>query len=529
MSDVPTDQLPSPPSPSSQDAAQRARIAGERFELATRTAGIGYWSRDGADSHAHWNPQMRALHGLGPHDPVPTLREWIETFVHADERADVQQRFLTWLRGDQPHLQAELRVVARDGAVRHLLTHSLRERAGTVGGESSVLLGLVMDLTAQRMADQALRRADERAALAARGAGIGSWQLDWRDGAVHWDEPMWRLRGQPPRALPPTPHEMVEFVHPDDRGLAATHASEAGASEDTLHYEFRVVWPDGSVHWLASRSSVLRDGQGRAVGRIGVNWDITPQREAEAERSAREAAQQASDAKSRFLARMSHELRTPLNAVLGFTQLMLLNDDPAQREARLRHVHAAGRHLLSLIDDVLDLTRLDAGELRFEPQALDLAQQVAAVLPLVEPLREARGLTIDVHGGAVTALADPLRLRQILVNLLSNACKYNLPGGRIDIDLVREGRSALLIVQDTGRGMDQEQQRSLFQPFNRLGIEREGIEGIGIGLSIVKSLIERMGGSIAVQSHPGRGSRFEVRLPLADPRTAGPDSPVRPE
>jgi CheY-like chemotaxis protein len=199
---------------------------------------------------------------------------------------------------------------------------------------------------------------------------------------------------------------------------------------------------------------------------------------------------------------------------------MQMDDDPAQRPARLRHVRDAGQHLLSLIDDVLDLASLDTGDLRIEARPVDLAEAVAQALPLLEPLRSTMEVTVQVRGGGVQALGDPLRLRQVLVNLLSNACKYNRRGGEVRIELADEGERVLLAVEDTGRGMDEEQLRGLFQPFNRLGIEREGIEGTGIGLTIVKALVERMGGSLAVRSAPGRGSRFEVRLPPASTAVA---------
>jgi PAS domain S-box-containing protein len=489
--------------------AQRARELNARLDLATRTAGIGYWAREGPDERAFWNEQMRELHGLPADAEVPTLREWIDRFVHVDERADVHSRFIAWLKGETPYTNAELRIVRTDGQVRHVRTVALQLH----GGEQPALFGLAIDVTDRRLVDLALRRADERAALAARGAGIGTWELDRRDGTVHWDEQMWRLRGRLPRAEPPTNEELVSFVHPEDRPLAALHAAQAKATEATVEHQFRVVWPDGSVRWLASRSAALRDAQGTLVGRIGVNWDVTAQRDAESERSAREAAQQASAAKSRFLARMSHELRTPLNAVLGFTQLMQIDDDPAQRAVRLQHVCDAGQHLLSLIDDVLDLAGLDTGELRLQPETLDLAQQVAQALPLVEPMRAAQGLTIVQRGGGVTARADPLRLRQVLLNLLSNACKYNRPGGRVQVEVTADGEHALLAIADTGRGMDESQLRALYQPFNRLGVQGEDIEGSGIGLTIVKALVERMGGSITVHSQPAVGSRFELRLP----------------
>jgi PAS domain S-box-containing protein len=502
---------------------QRARDMSARFDLATRTAGIGYWAREGENQRAYWSDQMRALHGLSADAPVPTLNEWIENFIHPDDRADIRQSFQQWLSGNAPRVQAELRIVRADGGIRHLLTHSLQER----GGELPVLFGIAIDVTDRRMADLALRRADERAGLAARGAGIGTWEAELRDGSTFWDEQMWLLRGREPRGKAPEMEELISFVHPDD--LHRTLLTVRGMSEtdDIIEHEFRVVWPDGRIRWLASRSTSIRDAQGRLLRRIGVNWDVTAARQAEADRSVREAAEQANRAKSEFLARMSHELRTPLNAVLGFTQLLLLDDSPDQRHPRLNHIQAAGRHLLSLIDDVLDLASLDTGEMRIDLESVDLAALLQETLPLVESLSTGRGITVSAAMGGLRARADRVRLRQVLLNLLSNACKYNREGGKVLVSARGDGAEVVIAVQDTGRGMSELQLRQLYEPFNRLGIQREGIEGTGIGLAIVKALVERMGGSIAVRSEPAVGTLFEVRLPLAVELESSGPQPLR--
>lgn len=498
---------------------QRARDMSARFDLATRTAGIGYWSREGEALRAYWSDQMRALHGLAADAAVPTLKQWIEVFIHPDDRAEVRQRFREWLSGHTPRVQAELRIVRTDGSVRHLLTHSLQEH----GGDTPVLFGIAIDVTDQRLADLALRRADERAGLAARGAGIGTWEVDRRDGSTFWDEQMWLLRGCEPQAQAPDIHELERFVHPEDRHRAMHIVRGMSATEDIIEHEFRVVWPDGRVRWLASRSTSILDAEGRLLRRIGVNWDVTAARQAEAERSVREAAEQANRAKSEFLARMSHELRTPLNAVLGFTQLLLLDDAAEHRRPRLHHIQAAGQHLLSLIDDVLDLASLDTGEMRIELEPVGLAGLVRETLPLIESLSAGRSIAVTADMGDFRVQADRVRLRQVLLNLLSNACKYNRESGTVSVSARQDGHEVVIAVQDTGRGMSEHQLRQLYEPFNRLGIHREGIEGTGIGLAIAKALVERMGGSIAVRSEPAVGTLFTVRLPIAaDGDDAGP-------
>jgi CheY-like chemotaxis protein/anti-sigma regulatory factor (Ser/Thr protein kinase) len=228
---------------------------------------------------------------------------------------------------------------------------------------------------------------------------------------------------------------------------------------------------------------------------------------------------------------MSHELRTPLNAVLGFAQLLQNEDNAADaaaaaRRRRVEHIRAAGQHLLELINDVLDLSSLEGGEMRIARQPVALATLVAQTLPLVEGLlRERR---VELVSGPLdgVALGDATRLRQVLVNLLSNAVKYNHEGGRVTLQTAQRDGGVVVRVSDTGRGMNDTQLRHLFEPFNRLGLEAEGIEGTGIGLAIVKALVERMGGSVHVDSTPGHGSMFELRL--ADGRAAAPSAPAAP-
>jgi signal transduction histidine kinase/ActR/RegA family two-component response regulator len=288
-----------------------------------------------------------------------------------------------------------------------------------------------------------------------------------------------------------------------------------------------VRWPDGSWHWLASRSLPIFDEHGVERRRIGVSWDVTHAREAEQARQERVLAQRESRAKSQFLARMSHELRTPLNAVIGFAQLLLSDKALALRgepREQLQHIHAAGEHLLALVNDVLDLSSLDTGEIRLEVQALALGSLYDAALPMVAALASAHGVRLERGELAHAVLADPTRLRQVLLNLLTNAIKYNRPGGTVQVQSHALGEQVVLQVRDSGRGMSSEQLLHVFEPFNRLGLEGKGIEGTGIGLAIVKANVERMGGSVHVQSTPGVGSVFEVRLPSASSALAAQPS-----
>ena len=408
----------------------------------------------------------------------------------------------------------ELRILRTDGTVRHTVSHTRRERVA----DRQLVFGVVFDVTAQHRVEAELRSASERAALAARAVGLGTWEFELPARQARWDAQMWALRGLPPQLLAPGEEQRMASVHPEDRERVLQAQRAVEHSGAPLDQEFRVVWPDGRLRWLASRSIEL--GAGGQRRRIGVNWDITEQRSAQAARQEREIAQRESVAKSKFLARMSHELRTPLNAVLGFSQLLLQDergaDAPAaERRRRLDHIRAAGEHLLSLINDVLDLSSLEGGELRIELQAVALAPLVTQTLALLGPQLDSRGVRVRTGPLDISVMADATRLRQVLLNLLSNAIKYNREGGEVRVEALPRGSTVLLRVVDSGQGMSDEQLLHHFEPFNRLGRDEKGdeaVEGTGIGLAIVKALVERMGGSVHVDSIAGVGSVFELRL-----------------
>jgi two-component system cell cycle sensor histidine kinase PleC len=238
--------------------------------------------------------------------------------------------------------------------------------------------------------------------------------------------------------------------------------------------------------------------------------------------TAKESAERASRSKTEFLVRMSHELRTPLNAIYGFAQLMRLQaeaGDLVLRPHRVQLIENAARHLLELVDEVLDLSRIDSGQLELRPAALDLRELVAESLALVQPQALQAGVELlddTATGPPLPARADRLRLKEVLINLMSNGVKYNRPGGRLRISgSLQPGGGVSLAVEDTGLGLDAAQIGSLFEPFNRLGAEAGAIEGTGMGLHLSRCLMQLMGGSIEVASEPGRGSCFTLRLGAA--------------
>jgi PAS domain S-box-containing protein len=313
-----------------------------------------------------------------------------------------------------------------------------------------------------------------------------------------------------------------DFTDPQDQPIEADFLDKLVRGQlPGYRLRKRYVARGGRRIWVQSVVTALRDDRGEPRRIVGVAEDISEQlRLAESER-ARESAEAANRAKSDFLSRMSHELRTPLNAMLGFAQLLEMDARQPLTAAQrpwVTQIQQAGWHLLDMINDVLDLSRIEAGTLRLQPQPIDVGEQLDACVVLVEQKAARRGVSIhqSLDADGARMMGDATRVKQILTNLLSNAVKYNVDGGQVHITVRRVGDTVEVAVRDTGLGMSPAQIEQLFQPFNRLGRERTGTEGTGIGLVISRRLAELMGGSLMVQSSAGQGSVFQLRLPRAD-------------
>ena len=501
----------------------QARAALERSERELREVtgqvpGVVYrvvLQADGTRRIDFLSDGVRQLFGIGPEEAVQNNR-LLAQFRHPEDRNRVDAAITASAAGHTP-LTIEYRVVLADGTEKWVQQTSVTA-GGTDGAQ--VRIGVMIDVSERKRAELALLKNSELWKRALEGTGDGVWDWHVQEGREVFSPACEALYGFAPGELPDTPDALDQRTHPDDRpGMAQARDAHFAGHAPIYINEHRVQCKDGSWKWILSRGLVLsRDEAGRPLRMVGTHTDITGRKQAEALRAERDRAAAADHAKSQFLSRVSHELRTPLNAVLGFSQLLELEPGDGERQRNwIAQVLSAGRHLLALMDDVLDISSAQTGQLAMATESLPLRPLLDEVLSLISSAAAAAGVTVHDETPAsptpLTVRADRKRLLQVLSNLLSNAIKYNRPAGWVRLRVNSHEGHVEISVSDSGPGLDAMQQARLFQPFERLGAQRGAVAGTGLGLALSRELAEAMGGHIEVESVPGEGSTFTVSLP----------------
>jgi PAS domain S-box-containing protein len=443
-------------------------------------------------------------------------------FLHPDDLATLGGAIQEVASGRTEVVNQEIRALCKDGTYRWLMGNYCPVL------DEGLMYGMAIDITERKGAEETLRESERRTRLILDTAHEAFISMDIEGRIVEWNAEAERVFGWPrPEALG---RLLADTVIPERyrtahvRGLERYRATGEGPLLGR-RIEIEGLRRDGSEFPVELTISPMRHGE-RIVFNAFLR-DITERRraeealraaKAEAER-AWEEAERASRAKSEFLSGMSHELRTPLNAILGFAQLLGIDDLGPDHGESVEQILRGGRHLLQLIDEVLDVARIEQGRLSLSIEPVHLDEVVREALDLVRPLAASANIRMWIEASQFDrhVLADRQRLKQVLMNLLSNAVKYNREGGTVTVSCEPTPGGRLRIgVADTGPGIPSEMMDRLFLPFERLGAERTAVEGTGIGLSISKRLVELMGGEIGAESEPDRGSTFWVELDPAE-------------
>lgn len=486
----------------------------KRLMEAQFLARLGHWELDIATDTLFWSEMVYQIFGRDSATFEASTAAFREA-VHPQDRelvTESEQRAIETGIHDVVH-----RIVRPDGTIRTV--HEQARLEHNAEGKLWRLSGTVLDMTEYMETKEQLRESEERFIFAVEGAGDGIWDMRLETGVMLLSGHAETMLGYERGEIPATIEAGMASVHPADLPMVKSTIKRylAGtASNYTL--ELRLRCKDGSYKWILCRGTVVaRDAQEKPVRMIGIHTDISEQKQVQAALvEARENAERANMSKSDFLSSMSHELRTPMNAILGFAQIMEYDSSlPEEHKDNVHEILKGGHHLLELINEVLDLGKIESGNVNVSLEAVILADVLRDCQQLIQPLLTTRQLRFDMSLFPEMAVkADRTRLKQVLLNLLSNAAKYNRTGGMVSIQVLPiEDQRLRILVADTGIGIAPHHVPNLFQPFNRLGAQLGNIEGSGIGLTITRKLVELMGGTVGVESELGVGSRFWIDLP----------------
>jgi PAS domain S-box-containing protein len=490
------------------------------LDLAIDAAELGWWQWDLSTGQLSGNPCARELLGLP--DSQPPRGAILASLVHPDDRAGVERELARMLvhPGDY---QREFRVFNAEGGVRWLLVKGRSVRGPE--GQPIRLTGVLMDTTDRKHAEEELQKERNLLRTLIDQLPLCIYVKDAEGRFIAANKATARIMGaaSPADLLGKTdadyyPPEIAAEYQRDD--LSVLGGAQVLLNKDEPH-----VGRTGQRRDVLTTKVPFRDAQGQIVGLVGASQDVTEQKQAQqALAAAKRAAEAANEAKSQFLANMSHEIRTPMTAILGFAEL--LSDTHCtedQRRDYLSIIQHSGHGLLQLIDDILDLSKIEAGRMTVEPIPCSPVQIVDEVAALMQVRTQPKGVSLVVHfqpGLPEVIVTDPTRLRQILLNLVGNAVKFT-ERGEIAIEVVfrQLGRPMIeFAVSDTGIGIPAEQLADIFRPFTQADTSsRRRFRGSGLGLTISRRLARMLGGDISVESQLGRGSRFVLSIAGCDP------------
>ncbi|TDQ82541.1 PAS domain S-box-containing protein [Dongia mobilis] len=497
----------------------------------THLSQIGIFDHDHITNSIYWSPEQAEIFGWGGDETVSIDK--LSVLFHPADRARVLAAI------EQAHNPAgdgrfdiEYRIIRPDGTERWIDNRSQTFFTGT-GDQRRPLrtIGAAIDVTERHRADAALRERENLLRQGARIGRFGTWVWDVsNDRCLVCSEELAGLFGM----------TVEEFMRErgSDRAIRYDPLPAFRAEDDPgsipelgrpFEVEFRALTKDGSMRWFHEIGHTYRNPETGLLWSVGVTQDVTERKETETElrrlidESARLAqlAEQANQAKSEFLATMSHELRTPLNAIIGFSELLMRLGQGVEPD-RLDEYHGiilqSGRHLLSLINDILDLAKVESGRLELRPEQVSLRALAYECTSYLEPTAQPKRISFAVDVAGLNFESDRRLLKQLLLNLLSNAVKFNRDGGSVAVRAQIEGDTVVIAIADSGIGMNAEEIERALQPFQQIAnTYSRTSEGTGLGLTLVQRFTAIMGGSFTIESEPGIGTTARVTLPLRLP------------
>ena len=495
-----------------------------RFQRIFNGSGYGFWEWNLITQRLDWSGGFWERLGYTKEEEEHICNaNDVWTYIHPDDHDASTKSLREHLRTGEPFKSA-YRVRMKNGNYiwTEVRANSLRDDNGRV----IIMSGVSFDVTALKQAEDALRESESRQERIIQSSNDGIWEWYAQKGGFHFSSRCWELIGFNANDDEITQGEdkltvWRKLIHPQDLIKFDQALANHMAGKAPFDIEYRLIGKNKQLHWVRARGRASFNKEGKPTRMSGANMDVTQIKLAE-ERvmQAKVAAEKANQAKSEFLSSMSHELRTPLNAILGYAQLFEYDLNLTQQQmTNMREIRKAGDHLLQLINDVLDLAKIESGKMTISLEPVLVSRIISEAFTLVQPQADARGIRLYANLNSLEnhyVIADNVRYKQALINLLSNAVKYNNMGGEVEVKLALISTKTLrLNVRDNGKGIPANRQAEVFQPFNRLNAEFSKIEGSGVGLVITKQLVEMMHGRLDFDSTENVGTEFWIDLPIA--------------
>ncbi len=509
-------------------AEEAVREARSRLESTLAAGEIGTWEFDVVNNVVRSDRNLARMFGVSDEEAAGGPLEAYSRAILAEDRQRLTEAISAALESGND-LQLEYRLIDPDGNMRWVIARGRVERDSE--GKALRLPGVVVDITEQREAEQALRASEDQRRLALEAGELGAWNIDPVANVLTTDERFRAIFGLPDVNI--SYEQAFAIIHPDDRDRIRSAVEASTQPENPVPYvaEYRVIHPDGAIRWVFAkgRANFGSVASGRKlISFDGTVADITERHQLED--NLRQLASDLSDAnrqKDEFLATLAHELRNPLAPIRNSLQILKVAEgDPAATAEAREIMERQVVHMVRLVDDLLDVSRITRGKVDLRLELVDLATVIQQAVETSRPAIEAAGqqLTINVPAEPVFVNGDNVRLAQVFSNLINNACKYSQSGGSIIVTVARQGNSAEISCKDTGVGISAEMLPKVFDMFIQgdSSLER-ATGGLGIGLTLVKRLVELHNGMVSAQSAgPGQGSEFIVSLPVVEAVAVSP-------
>jgi PAS domain S-box-containing protein len=504
-----------------------------RYRRLLTSGGYAFWEWDLETSSyrtggGFWND-------LGYDDIISELKsvDFLQEYVHPDDFSVVYKAIRDQLR-DDTRIDIVYRIRARDGTYcwAQASASSTRNESGRV----THMTGVNFDISHLKKTEKALRLSESRheRVLAASNDGIWEWSATDANtnprkaghfGRLHTSYSFWAHLGYTAAEVDALPEDerlsiWISHIHPCDLHKMHIGIRKHFATSEPINMEYRIFGEGGQVFWVRTRGHGIFNVHGRLILASGINIDITKIKESEERvRRAKDDAEKANRSKTNFLSSMSHELRTPLNSILGFSSLLASDQrmDRLQQE-NIEHISNAGKYLLRLINDILDLAQIEAEKLSLSMEILQPAFCVEEAFSYCNENAKTNNIVLVFEENGLEDIfidVDVVRLRQCLINLVNNAIKYNVHNGEVKVSFAIVANEFVIAVSDTGLGVAEDKQASLFEMFNRLGAERSSIQGSGLGLVLTEQLMLAMGGKIIYDADAAIGACFKLYFPIS--------------